>query len=841
MDCDTNSCTKHAGDSEEADPNMEEIYENDADELMRGEFDVEFDTNGIGLVKNEENIDKLSSLEAIYPSDIDFGAQGEDDVTINVHDIENSRRKSQLEITAAECEAMNPITSFKTVTQSINAIKGSQLAPPTVDITNPAALTPESQENLKELKLIKQKNIMLGTALSAAKQKAAILTETLGKMKIKLLDESKARASANELAKALAKAKSKIEKGVITDYTSTEFDSRTNTLRDVNEGEKKLKEVQAHRIDHESNVKNLSLQREKMEKQAVQQAEQSHPNKGEVATTITSAVELARRELFCLTTALVNLEEEIKLLQHLRSKTGIEIRDHTKYKCHQNPLRSDSNRDGKGASSKSPIKSGDFIDLAKKKIDDLRKHYQELVLKAVSEKESFAIARDKYFCLKSEAANLKATERLNLFNSATTRSASSAQSIDTYDGIYEVKSFFHSNDHGDEKLVGEEDVLFDDDVVSIAPPSLSLSPTNHGKSEDAESKRRFQRLRWSIEERQSAIMPTTPPHLLLRRSDSKNLSIASIDHPSTGKLTRHQSMELLLIHPSKCERGILRNLADIRDAADKSRIAAATERNKAAIKIQEAVTIREEAELRLVDARKGGNIEEISSAVADVMSASESECAELQVATDSIEEELEALKEARSVTEEAMVVIASSMARYAKKTLTALETRCVSLKGEFDSKRRMAEEEYVAVLEMKEKIPVLSLSDREEGTRRGCEIEGETSSEDATEDDFEGETIDEEEELEIPEEEGPPTRRTIDVDRVKDMLEKAKVALQSSRLRGKRCEKCRLMKESEALVMRISREKEEGIMLDNERSRAEEEVLINNAVRTNDQVEEARY
>mmetsp|Transcript_3041 Transcript_3041/g.4265 ORF Transcript_3041/g.4265 Transcript_3041/m.4265 type:complete len:1121 (-) Transcript_3041:378-3740(-) len=862
--------------------NMDEIYkENIADEefLYTPTKNRVSMTDEAGIEKN----DKLSSFTAIYKSSSDeFTNVAENDVAIYIQSSSavNSNSEDSIcrdgEIEKKD-ENNNPKRmSLKTLEAASIASFFNSVETTSIDedinlsFNQSKSTPPRIVELSRELKLTKQKNSMLITAVIATKQRAWYLNESLAKIKVKILEEEKSRASANELAKALAKAKSKIEKDIKTDNLSSDFDSTIVTTKDIADGESKLKGIVKIREDHESQLSLLTSQREEIERRASLQAKQNNMN--DCLGSVSMALDVAKQERATLSSALVQVEEEIKLLQVLRAKTGLEVRDITKFKVHQNPLPScrvkspDSTPTKefhtmspsslKSSPTKSPLRNVDFVDIAKKKVSDLRQDYERLVAKTVAEKELFATSRDKYFCIKSDAANLKAMQKSSIFTSRGR--TKSTPSDDTFDGIYEVKSFFVSSDRADTEMLNEADFF----VEGLASASVegnsakqqteadnnNLSADNLDGSlydcvfQDSNDDSVFDAEKASdstVSKFIAATEPTTPGTISKREKKAKMLrsasksSTSSSNHHSLSitskdsnseKIARPKSMDLLHM-PSKDDTSILLEVAASRQAAEENRLQAAKERERAARKIQEAVQNREEAEKAFLLAKQNGDVEEISLALAKMMAAAETECFELQSATQSVQEELVALKDARNVTDEAMVVVAAGMARYTKKTLASLDAKCHGLKDSFQEVRRKAVDEYASLLESKEVLTTKFCSDERSNNNP------------IDDEDIEEEVIDSDsdEEAEVKE-----LDKSIDVEAIKSVVEQTTRSLQLQQRKANRAEKLRIKLESEAMFIRICREKEEAIMEENERLRIEEEKLAREAAENNDPIEEAR-
>lgn len=712
---------------------------------------------------------------------------------------------------------------------------------------------------VKELELLRQKNSILSDALFASKQKAALLHDTLSRIKIKLLEEAKAKASANELAKALAKAKSKIEQDAKNDNQSSDYDGR-NTAMEISDGEAKIKIA----------VNNRREQEIQLEKLAVAQEDLENKKSGNHDAHVTADIEFAKQERKCLVSALLSVEEEIKLLQTLRSKTGLEVRDNLKGKLlsptsscklsstfkevrenlksktqpgsqpntrSPSPFRlnaakrtesiqlakkkvSDLRQTFKGAEEtartptcknltpKSPKKFVDTIDLAKKKVSDLRKSYEELMNKASQEKELFATARDKYYCMKSDADNLKALQR----KKRNKKSNTSMSSDDVYEDIYDIKTVFASTERPEAEGILAIDLVegfeskSDDDEDDNG--STYSSGTLKGISKQLESDELY-------------------PY-----DNKSDYFIAAVD-PVSNLDKKEKFLRSSFSYSRSMDRS-----DSLRKAISNSNISATLSidekkvsrvREQVAKKILEAVVKREEAERALSIAKQHGNAADISIATKNMMEAAEIECTLLESATETVEEELTAIKGARCVTDEALQLVAVNMCKFTWSTLAKVDETFQALHEDLINKRS-AVEECSAEIELRKEDMVRGfgqiedqLADSSPKSKKGLlviDINHSVEDENSDDENFHSGHVDQK--------------------LVQAQLEKASKSMNLQQQKAARARRIWLAQEAEAFGIRINREKEESAIEECADNRTEEESLAQAAADNNDYIEEAR-
>ena len=678
-------------------------------------------------------------------------------------------------------------------------------------------LSNEVQELLKELKTTKQKNSLLSSTLSASKQKAALLQDNLARIKAKLKEEAKAKERANELAKALAKAKSKIETSDTTNGNLSSDQYSRISPSEMTKEEQNIKHAMNTRQEQEQQLEQLAAAREEVELKLYKTISQAEDEKEQLAA-ITAALDLAKQERNSLNAALCNVEEEIKLLQTLRSRTGFEVRDGGKPK-NGFSIQSVSTTIG------SPEKSIDFTNMT---VSDLRQNYERLVAKTAAEKELLATTRDKFYCIKSDIANLKSMQRSSSLQIGRTRSMLCE---DSYDGIYEMKTTFLSSDHHD---TDEADFFIEglaDITVDAAPHSLS-QPSFACTSDDAESSYHYPEVSNEVVHFSDAIkekkaISIRDKKAKLMRSSSKS-SVSSGSSDSVGDALTPQSKDSAF--GSNC------NLNEVIN-----RVFIKPERDLATKKIQQAISNREKAERALMQAKANGSSEDISNALANMLQAEETEFSELQSATQTVQQELAAIKDARNVTDEAMLLAAAGMASFTRKTLASIELKCQPLQEEFENVKNLVDEEYAQLLELKEQMiqtfgPIAG--DEEfvqnflKSNTEKSEVEFESSSMD---DDFAG-SAESDEDLEAQ----SVTNENLDVGTIQARIAISSKSLLKHQRMAQRAWKVRVKKESEAMVIRINREKEEAMAEESERLRQEEELLADDAAERNDPIEEAR-
>ena len=700
---------------------------------------------------------------------------------------------------------------------------------------------------VKELELLQQKNSILSDALFVSKQKAALLHDTLSKIKVKLLEEAKARASAIELAKALAKAKSKIERDAKNDNQSSDYDSRITTT-EISEGEAKIKIAVNNRREQEIQLEKLALAQEDSENKVCQNSD----------VRISTDLELAKQERKCLVAALLSVDEEIKLLQSLRSKTGLEARDNLKSKMLSptssctlssfkevrenlknktqqgsratrtpSPFRrnaakhtesiqlalkkvSDLRQTFKAAAQtanapshkkltpKSPKKFEDSIDLTKKKVSDLRKGYEELMAKASQEKELFATARDKFYCMKSDADNLKALQRKKKNKKSLKSKSSDGGALEN---IYDMKTVFVSSDRG------ESNELLGLDLME----EFEKSDDDEDSSHSTDSSKKFFPSADKSDFFTTAGDPVSNPVSNLDKKEKLMRSSFSYSRSKDQSeiIRKTTSASNLCATLSMDER----NVADVHE--------------QVANMIHEAVLRREEAEKELSLAKLNGNAAEISLATKNMMEAAEIECVLLESATESVEEELTAIKDARSVTDEALLLVAVNMCEITWSALVKADENFQALHEDFINKRTAVDELRDVIQGRKEELVQVfgNIEDQLAGTKSkkgilAIDINHCVEDENSDDENF--------------------SSTNVDTSLVPSQLEKANQSMKLQQQKAARARRIWLAREAEAQGIRANREREESAIEEYADSRTEEETLAQAAADRNDVIEEAR-
>ena len=589
----------------------------------------------------------------------------------------------------------------------------------------------------KELAIVKQANSILGNNLQSSKEKINELQKILTSTKAKLLEEAKSRARAHELATALHKAKAKIEVHIERLPSDDPFDTVEIMMAEKGrlEGERQAQLVKAKREEKERELLELTNERTKDEKLFT--SLNAEENLEERLMLRKTALDIARKEKVVLSTLLEHALEETKLLVAAKSKAEVEAREREDIKAREARKKLAAQLlDGE----QNPLKQAPPS--VRSQYRQLREVYDKLSEESIDERTKYAEAKDKLCCIQSDAQNLicisSAIEKQFLemqqieIRRQAKLSSSSAESQKqrSYDGsiaapdpfdIYQEKGFHVYMDETEAEMFGM--INHKNNPISASASSEYLDEIYHDKEKDP---------RYTYYNEKTKSFATES---LVRSNSMMNLSVsmdplAPLEHSRSAYLGKSTEMDTELVNSDVAlslspygtkEKAILRSLStaskswaggvalDGGQAEDKVR-QATSEREACDKAIIIKGNSRERADNALKLVIEGGTISDIPKAVETVISATAAVNNELSTAVQKLEVEINAVRTARNINEEAMKYVAEGVVKYAQKSLKSKAVFFKRHKQTLKARKDQLSEDWNEVVQVKATLRMLTRS-----------------------------------------------------------------------------------------------------------------------------------